>query len=118
MYSKCSFGEVYRRLYGQKFRFTVTRQQRRFPPYNRRYTSPNKNFEYGYPHSNALFNIYSSKVQYFAPNWSFIHIKQLCQPITSDVTYDVGAPTIYRRIYWCKFLMLSKSDVALHSQVH
>ena len=30
-------------------------------PYNRRYTSPNENSEYGYPHSNALFNIYSSK---------------------------------------------------------
>ena len=25
-----------------------------FRPYIRRYTSPNENFEYGYPHSNAL----------------------------------------------------------------
>ena len=25
-------------------------------------------FKYGYRHSNALFNIYSSKAQYFAPN--------------------------------------------------
>ena len=24
------------------------------PPYIRRYTSPNENFEYGYPHSNTL----------------------------------------------------------------
>ena len=79
-----------------------------FWPYNWRYTSPNEHFEYGYPHSNALFNIYSSNIQYFAPNWSFvINVKQLCQPITSDVTYDVGAPTIHRRIYWHKFQTLS-----------
>ena len=40
------------------------------------------------------------KAQHFAPNWSFVsHIKQLRQPITSDVTYYVGAPTIYRKIY-------------------
>ena len=34
--------------------------------------SPKWNFEYGYPHSNALFNIYSSKAQHFAPNISFV----------------------------------------------
>ena len=46
--------------------------KRKFRPYNRRYTSPNEYFEYGYPHSNALFNIYSSKVQHFASNLSFV----------------------------------------------
>ena len=46
--------------------------KRNFRPYNQRYTSPNENFEYGYPHSNALFNIYSSKDQYFVPNVSFV----------------------------------------------
>ena len=35
--------------------------KRFFRPYNRWYTYPNENFEYGYPHSNALFNIYSTK---------------------------------------------------------
>ena len=54
-----------------------------FRPYNWQYTSPNEHFEYGYPHSNALH-----------------------QPTTSDVTYDIGAPTVYRRIYWRKFLTL------------
>ena len=29
--------------------------------YIRRYTSPNDKFEYGYPHSNVLFNIYTTK---------------------------------------------------------
>ena len=58
-----------------------------FRPYNRRYTSPNDNFEYGYPHSNALNNIYLSKTQYFAPNWSFVsNVKQLCQQATSLMT--------------------------------
>ena len=64
--------------------------------------------EYGYPHSNALFNIYSSKAQYFAPNVSFIsNVKPLCQPITSDITCGIGVKKVYRRIYWRKFLTLS-----------
>ena len=82
--------------------------KRNFRPYNRWYTSPNENFEYGYTHSNVLFNIYSSKAQHFAPNWSFVsNVNLLRQPIASDATYDVGAPTVYRRTYWRKFLMLS-----------
>ena len=82
--------------------------KRNFRPYNRWYTSPNEHFEYGYPHSNALFNIYSSRAQHFAPNWSFVsNVKQLRQPITSNVTYDIGAATVYRRVYWRKFLTLS-----------
>ena len=111
LYWKCSFGEVYHRLYGRKFRFTQCVSgdvKRNFQPYNRRYASPNEHFEYGYPHSNALFNICLSKAQHFAPNWSFVsNVKQVRQPIKSDINYDVGAPTVYRRIYWRKFLMLS-----------
>ena len=41
---------------------------RNFRPYNWCYTSPNEHFEYGYHHSSALFNIYLSKAQHFAPN--------------------------------------------------
>ena len=29
-----------------------------FRPYIRRYTSPNRNFEYGYPHSSALLHVH------------------------------------------------------------
>ena len=80
--------------------------KRNFRTYNSRYTAPNEHFEYGYHHSNTLFNIYSSKAQHFAPNWSFVsNVKQLHRP--TDLTYDVGAPTVYRRIYWRKFLTLS-----------
>ena len=32
--------------------------KRDFGPYIRLYTSPNENFEYGYPHSNELFQFY------------------------------------------------------------
>ena len=55
-----------------------------------------------------FFNIYSWKARHFAPNWSFVsNVKQLRQLTTSDVTYDVGASTVYCRIYGCKFLTLS-----------
>ena len=84
-YSKVSFGEVYRRIYGRKFRFTAPRnrriygrkfsftatrkrsRKRDFRTYIRRYTSPNENFEYGYPHSNALltFSLQKDSEMYF-----------------------------------------------------
>ena len=60
MYSKFSFGEVYRRIYSRKL---VLQQRvsealkRDFRMYIQRYTSPNENFEYGYPHSYALLTI-------------------------------------------------------------
>ena len=66
----------------------------------RRVSSPNETFEYGFLHSNALVIICSPKAQYFAPNVSFVsNVKPLYQPITSDVTYDIGAPTVNCRIY-------------------
>ena len=43
-----------------------------FRPYIRRYTSPNENFEYGYPHSNVLFNFNTWKTLYFVQNVSFV----------------------------------------------
>ena len=79
MYSKFSFGEVYRWIYGQKFSFTATlmssdtvgnlvlRQRLfvavklNFLPYIGQYTSSNENFEYGYPHSNALLTFFLQK---------------------------------------------------------
>ena len=62
LYSKFSFVEVYRRINGRKFSFMATRI--------RRYTSPNENFEYGYPHSNALIHfpfIKTVKMYFVAP---------------------------------------------------
>ena len=55
------------------------------------YTSSNKNFESGYPHSNAL-----------KPHKAAI----IHQNVTSLMTGKFF-PTVYRRIYCCKFLTLS-----------
>ena len=43
-----------------------------FQPYIRRYTSPNEKIEYGYPHSNVIFNFYTSETLYFVQNVSFV----------------------------------------------
>ena len=47
--------------------------------YNCRYTSHNENSAYGHSHSNLLFNFFTWKRKYFAPNIRFIgDVKQLC----------------------------------------
>ena len=67
------------------------------------YISPNENFEYGYPHSNALLQfchkLERCKLQ-----------KAACHVTKCDVINDFKIfPTVYRRKYWnsCKFLTLS-----------
>ena len=73
--------------------------KRDFRTYIRRYTSPNENFEYGYPHSNALLKFslnkdsenvlccaYTSNVCQLHKTASQLHIFP-CQPMKSDVTY-------------------------------
>ena len=79
-----------------------------FRTYIRRYTSPNDKFEYGYPHSNVLFNIFTSKPGICFKNISYMSdVYPLRWPIISDVAHDVGFPTVYRGIYCRKFLTLS-----------
>ena len=93
--------------------------KRDFRTYIRRYTSPNENFEYGYPHSNALLTIAFKKTvkMYFVAH---IHpaaascIKPLGSCIYSLVNQwkatlrnDIGFATVYRRIYCRKFMTLS-----------
>ena len=74
----------------------------------RRYTSPNDKFEYGYPHSNVLFNMFTSKPGICFKNISYMSdVYPLRWPIISDVAHDVGFPTVYRGIYCRKFLTLS-----------
>ena len=74
--------------------------------YIRQYTSPNENFEYGYPHSNALLQ-FRLKLERCKPQ------NAACHPMKCDVINDVILfPTVYRRIYcrriYCrKLLMLS-----------
>ena len=61
-----------------------------FRTYIPRYTSPNENFEYGYPHSNAHLNFYIMTSSF----------KQYIAGYTSQI-YDV-----------------IHSDIAMHFQVH
>ena len=46
---------------------------------------PNDNFQYYYPHSNALFIIFPLKLYYFASNERCQQRKTRCQPMKSDV---------------------------------
>ena len=75
--------------------------KRDFRTYIRQYTSSNENFEYGYPHSNALlqFQLESERSK---PHKAARH------PRKCDVINDVKlCPAVYRRIYCRKFLKLS-----------
>ena len=72
-----------------------------FRTYIRRYTSPNENFEYGYPHSNTRLQ-FCLKFERCTPQ------KAARNPTICDVIYDVKHfPTVYRRIYCRKYLTLS-----------
>ena len=75
--------------------------KRDFRTYIRRYAFPNENFEYGYPHSNALLQF-----RLVLERWK-LH-KAARHPARCDVINDVKLfPTVYRRIYSRKFLTLS-----------
>ena len=82
----------------------------------RRYTSPNENFEYGYPHSNALLQI-CLKLGRCKP------YKVTRHPMICDIINDVKLfltvyHRIYHRIYCRQFFDIIQSDVALQKQVH
>ena len=71
--------------------------KRDFQTYIRRYTSPNENVEYGYPHSNALLQV-RLKFERCKPHNAARH------PTKHDVINDFKMfPAVYRRIYCRKF---------------
>ena len=75
--------------------------KRDFRTYIRRYTSLKENFEYGYPHSNALLQ-FRLKLESCKPHNAARH------PRKCDVINDIKLfPTVYRRIYCRKLLTLS-----------
>ena len=75
--------------------------KRDFRTFIRRYTSPNENFEYSYPHFNALLH-FRIKMERCRPHKAAHH------PTKCDVINDVKIfPTVYRRIYCRKFITLS-----------
>ena len=57
------------------------------PPYIRRYTSPNENFEYGYPNSNAFLQ-FCLKLEHQTISVSISQdiLSQIFDVIQSDVT--------------------------------
>ena len=62
-----------------------------FQPYNRWYTSPNGNFDYGYSHSNAHLQ-FRLKLEHCKPHKATRH------PTICDVFNDVKLfPTVYRK---------------------
>ena len=90
---KISFWEVYCRIYGRKLSFMATLKRSHkivISKYIRRYTSPNENFEYGYPHSNALLQFYLNSERYM-PHKAIWHLTKC------DVINDVKLfPRVYR----------------------
>ena len=111
MYSKLTFGEVYRWIFfffivGYSVgNFVLQRQASRalkcdFRTYIRQYTFPNENFENGYPHSNALLQ-FEPLLERCKPH------KVACHPMKCDIINDIKLfSTVYHRIYCRKFLML------------
>ena len=86
--------------------------KRDFRTYIRRYTSPKENFEYGYPHFNALLQI-ELKLERCKPH------KAACHPTQCDAINDVKLfPTVYRSIILSQIFDVIQSDVALQTQVH
>ena len=70
----------------------------------RRNTSPNENFEYGYPHSNALLQT-RLKLERCKPHKA---TQRHTFSTKCDLINDVKLfPTVYRKIYCRKFLTLS-----------
>ena len=64
-------------------------------------TSPNENFEYGYPHSNGILQ-FKLKLEHSKPH------KAACHPKKCDIINDIKLfPRVYRRIYCRKFSTLS-----------
>ena len=79
--------------------------KRDFQTYIWRSTSQNENFEYGYPHSNAILQ-FCLKLEHFKPH------NAACHPMKCDVIDDVKFPTE------SQFFDVIQSDVALQKQVH
>ena len=77
-------------MYGRKLSFTAECD-----------TSPNKSFEYDYPHSNVLL-LSHLKLEHCKPHKG-VHHQMKCDAINDFKLFL----TVYRRIYCCKFLKLS-----------
>ena len=89
--------------------------KRDFRTYNRQYTSPNENSEYGYPHSNALLQ-FEVKLERCKPHKAALHPMK-CDVI-NDVNYFRQYIAGYTLRYTVTFFDIIQSDIALQTQVH
>ena len=96
-----------------------------FRTYIRRYTSPNENFEYRYPHSNAQLafpfkmtvKMYSSSGCQLHKTACLLHIFT-CQPMKSDVTHWRRICDSISQVILLQIYDAIQSDVSLLLQVH
>ena len=99
-------------VYGQKYCFMATHERSPtmwFPKHIWRYTSPNENFEYGYPHSYVLLK-FLLKLKRCKPHKAARHP-------TCDIINNVKQfLTVFRRIYCRKFLTLSNQTSSYKSK--
>ena len=72
------------------------------------YTSPNNNFEYGYPHFNALLHIRLDSMYWKPQAIQRKVIYYWCQTISCSISQDILSQIFY----------VIQSDVALQKQVH
>ena len=99
LYSKFSFGEVYLRIYGQKFGIQLHASgtiKCDFRPYIQQYTSPNKTFENGYPFLKSRLKLECCKL------YKVAHHPKKC-----DAINDIN---LFSTVY-------IQSDVGLQKQV-
>ena len=83
-----------------------------FQRYIQRYASPNENFEYGYPHTNALLQS-RLKLEHCKPHKSSRH------PTKCEVSNNVKLfRTVYLQDILSQIFDIIQSNVALHKQVH
>ena len=98
-------------IYGWKLSFTATAVKCDLRTYIQGYTSPNDNFEYGYPNSNA--NLQSH------PKLECCKLHKAARhPMKCEVINDTLFPIVYRMIFCCKFFDVIQSNVTLQKQAH
>ena len=81
--------------------------KRDFRTYIRRYTSPNEDFEYGYPHEHFPFHKDSENVLCCVYDRLPASLYSLVNQWKATLRNEVGFATVYRRIYCRKFMTLS-----------
>ena len=87
--------------------------KRDFRTYIQRYTSPVENFEYGYPHSNALLQ-FELKLERCKPHKAARHLTKCDVHVINDKLFL----TVISQDILSQFFNVIQSNVVLQTQVH